>query len=79
MEVGQGPNWGCSAKEKKILRSKQRQNSSLRWFQYITYSGGAEICQNGNKRWLYVESDGPTPNKYTIKIKIRCKFLSKYI
>jgi hypothetical protein len=23
MEVGQGPNWGCSAKEKKILINKK--------------------------------------------------------
>jgi hypothetical protein len=24
MEVGQGPNWGCSAKEKRILKLMER-------------------------------------------------------
>jgi hypothetical protein len=29
MEVGQGPNWGCSAKEKKVIKMSQYFQESL--------------------------------------------------
>jgi hypothetical protein len=29
MEVGQGPNWGCSAKEKKIIKLIERKEAGI--------------------------------------------------
>jgi hypothetical protein len=41
MEVGQGPNWGCSAKEKKILLGRLYQichfNNEYRFYKQYVY------------------------------------------
>jgi hypothetical protein len=37
MEVGQGPNWGCSAKEKKVYFSMDTRSRRRQFYFYLTF------------------------------------------